>query len=137
MKKPNDQQQLTVNRQPIRQDYPSEPWCVAVLIALFSVWWLILAIAPWHRQDWLLENVLVLIAIAALAASYTKFQFSTLSYLLLFIFLSLHILGAHYTYAEVPYDQWLQRLMGWSLHKPFHGNVIILIACYIFYIDCC
>ena len=30
-----------------------------VLLALYLVWWSLLAVAPSYRQDWLLENILV------------------------------------------------------------------------------
>ena len=35
----------------------------AALLAAFSVIWIALAIFPWYRQDWLLENVIVLVAV--------------------------------------------------------------------------
>jgi putative membrane protein len=41
---------------------------------------------------------------------------SRLSYTLIFVFLSLHEVGAHYTYSEVPYDAWFQALTGRSLN---------------------
>lgn len=83
---------------------------VLVLSGLFLVEWVLLAIEPSHRSDWLLENVLVGVAVLALVATYRPFPFSRVSYLLIFIFLCLHTLGAHYTYAEVPYRDWLAQL---------------------------
>ena len=47
-----------------------------------------------------------------LAATWRWHAFSRASYVLLFLFLCLHTIGAHYTYAEVPYDAWMQRLTG-------------------------
>jgi len=63
-------------------------------------------VAPLHRYDWLLENVLVFIAIACLGGSYKRYPISNFSYLLITIFLTLHTYGSHYTYAEVPIGQW-------------------------------
>jgi putative membrane protein len=37
------------------------------------------------------------------------------SYVAIFIFLSLHEIGAHYTYSEVPYDVWFEALVGNTL----------------------
>lgn len=34
-----------------------------------------------------------------------------------FIFLCLHVLGAHYTYALTPYDEWFQVVFGFSLDE--------------------
>jgi putative membrane protein len=88
------------------------------LLSWYGLLWIVLAIAPRDRQDWLLENLLALTAVAGLAASYRRFQFSTPSYLLITAFLSLHAVGAHYTYAEVPVGFWLQHLFGLS-RNPF------------------
>jgi len=71
--------------------------------------WGWLAINPYDRQDWLLENLLALATATILLLTYRRFQFSTSSYVLITVFLTLHAIGAHYTYAEVPVGFWLQR----------------------------
>jgi putative membrane protein len=73
-------------------------------------------IAPWHREDWLLENALVVAAIPVLWGIYRHIPFSKLSWTLVFAFLCLHEVGAHYTYSEVPYDQWWHAVTGGSLN---------------------
>lgn len=83
-----------------------------VLTAIFAIVWVALAVAPWHRADWALENALVAVFILVLATSYRTFTLSRISYTLIFVFLCLHEVGAHYTYAEVPYDQWFESLTG-------------------------
>ena len=88
------------------------------LLSWYGLLWIVLAIDPRDRQDWLLENLLALTAVVALAATYRRFQFSTPSYLLITAFLSLHAVGAHYTYAEVPAGFWLQNVFGLS-RNPF------------------
>lgn len=88
------------------------------LLLWYGLLWLVLAIAPRDRQDWLLENFLALAAVVTLVATYHRFQFSTVSYLLITAFLSLHAVGAHYTYAEVPFGFWLQNAFGLS-RNPF------------------
>ena len=35
----------------------------------------------------------------------------------MFIFLFLHTIGAHYTYAEVPYDEWFQSITGITINS--------------------
>jgi putative membrane protein len=89
---------------------------LAGLGALFAVIWLALAIEPRHREDWALENALVVIATLVLALTYRRFALSRLSYTLIFLFLSLHMVGAHYTYSEVPYEAWASALTGRSLN---------------------
>ena len=88
------------------------------LSAWYGLLWIVLAIAPRDRQDWFLENLLALSAVATLVATYRRFQFSTPSYVLIIAFLSLHAVGAHYTYAEVPFGFWLQQAFGLS-RNPF------------------
>jgi putative membrane protein len=90
---------------------------VGLLFGLLLLVWVVLAIAPIDRSDWLLENALLFIAVAGLAATYRRFPLSRASYLLIFIFLCLHSLGAHYTYAQVPYDRWWEALTGRTLNE--------------------
>jgi putative membrane protein len=88
-----------------------------LLGALFAVVWLASAINPLHPSDWLLENVLVVLFVLGVALTTRWFVFSRVSMTLIFLFLCLHALGAHYTYAEVPYDAWIEALTGGSLNE--------------------
>jgi putative membrane protein len=88
----------------------------AALLALFLVVWSVLAIAPSYRADWFLENLLVFIAIPTLAWKYRTLRFSDFAYACLFVFFVLHQVGAHYTYAEVPYDRWAEAVTGRRLN---------------------
>ena len=97
-----------------RRRLPISTW-LAILGGLLALEFAVLAIAPNSRSDWLLENALAVLAVAAIALSHRRFPFSRMSYLMIFIFLSLHEVGAHYTYSEVPYDAACQRWLGFSL----------------------
>ncbi len=90
---------------------------VLTLSVAFACWWIGFAFGPYDRSAWLLENALSLIAVAVLAATYRRFPLSRISYLLIFLFLGLHTLGAHYTYSKVPYDAWWQSLFGATLNE--------------------
>lgn len=83
-----------------------------VLAILFGIWWIALAIHPWKREVWLLENAFAIAAVAVLAVFHRRLLFSRASYTLMFVFMCLHQVGAHYTYAEVPYDEWFQKITG-------------------------
>ena len=89
----------------------------AILSVLFVIVWAALAVAPLYRSDWLLENVLVFVFVLGLVLSWRWFTFSRVSATLIFLFLCLHQIGAHYTYAEVPYDTWIKSLTGYSLDE--------------------
>lgn len=90
---------------------------VSLLAVLLAILWAPLAIDPFDRQDWLLENVLSVLALATLAATYRSFPLSRISYTLIFLFLCLHTVGAHYTYAQVPYDDWWRALTGTTFNE--------------------
>lgn len=85
-----------------RRDY------VVVLLGLYVVFGGAMAISPLDRSDWLLENLLVFFAVGLLAATYRSFPLSNLSYLLITIFMTLHAIGAHYTYEHVPLGYWIK-----------------------------
>ena len=87
-----------------------------MLAVLFSIEWIFLAIDPLFRKDWALENLLVVFFVIILAFSYRHFLLSRISYTFIFVFLCLHEIGAHYTYAEVPYDQWFVSITGITLN---------------------
>jgi putative membrane protein len=87
------------------------------LTTLFSIEWIILAIAPYDRKVWACENILVLLAVIVLALTYKSFPFSRVSYACIFLFLCLHEVGAHYTYGLVPYDAWGEALFGFSINS--------------------
>ena len=84
------------------------------LAAWYIVVWVALAISPRDRQDWLLENILALATVMLLAVTYRRFRFSNVSYALITLFMTLHAVGAHYTYSEVPAGFWMKEAFGLS-----------------------
>jgi putative membrane protein len=83
---------------------------------VYAAWWVAMAIGPYDRSDWLLENVLVILGVALLAVTYRPFPLSLVSYTCIFVFLLFHTLGSHYTYAKVPYDEWFPIFEGGRNH---------------------
>lgn len=89
------------------------------LMVIFTLEWLVLAYAPLDREAWLLENLLAVLFILLIVGTYKAFPLSRISYTLIFLFMALHEIGAHYTYAKVPYDAWWQEVFGYSLNQVF------------------
>jgi uncharacterized membrane protein YjdF len=89
------------------------------LAVLFAAEWVALAIRPRYWQDWALENALTVAFVVALILLRHRLRLSRISYTALFVFLSLHTVGAHYTYSEVPYDEWTRALTGYSVNELF------------------
>jgi len=79
---------------------------------IYLAWWILMAIKPNDTHDWMLENALVVLGVGLLVFTYQSFPLSRISYTCIFVFMTLHALGAHYTYAEVPYQQWFPSLAG-------------------------
>lgn len=90
---------------------------LAVLGAIFGVFWVALAISPRDRGTWVLENVLTVVAVALIAGFHNRLLLSRVSYTLIFVFMCLHAVGAHYSYAQVPYDAWFQKIAGRSFNS--------------------
>jgi putative membrane protein len=89
------------------------------LLWLFILWFGVWAIRPPHIQDFILEHVLTVAAVAFLCVTFRRFRLSNVSYTAIFVFLGLHIVGAHYTYSEVPYENWCRTLAGWFGREDF------------------
>lgn len=95
---------------------------LAALGIIFGVIFIALGIAPKERGAWALENGTAIVFVIAVAAFHKRLLLSRISYTLIFIFLCLHEIGAHFTYARVPYDdlfRWvwghgLNELLGWE-----------------------
>ncbi len=91
---------------------PARSGPVLIMAGWLLLLWVVCAIEPFSRRDWLLENLLVFFYGGLLGVTWQRFRFSELSYLLFTVFMSLHLVGAHYTYAEVPFGFWLQEELG-------------------------
>jgi len=76
--------------------------------------WIITAIHPLDRQGWALENILVVLFAIVLALTHRRLQLSNASWLFLALFLLLHMIGAHYTYAKMPLGLWAKDFFGFS-----------------------
>ncbi len=82
------------------------------LVVAFVVAWIWAAIDPVYPHDWLLENYLVFIFVPIIFILGRYFKLSNVSYTLITVFMILHVIGSHYTYAEVPFGYTLQDWLG-------------------------
>ncbi|PID26992.1 MAG: hypothetical protein CR982_07380 [Candidatus Cloacimonadota bacterium] len=74
------------------------------LLVLYIIEASLLAINPYDRSVWFVENLPIFIPVAILILTFNKFRFSNLSYLLITIFFMFHTIGGHYTFEKVPFD---------------------------------
>lgn len=98
---------FTLAISPERVSLRSNRWLQAC-ITVFAVVWISTLLGTTDINNWLLENALTFLAIGFLAFSFRRYQFSDLSYLLICVYLCLHVYGSKYTYAENPFGYWLQ-----------------------------
>lgn len=83
------------------------------LLFTFFGWWASTLAQTSDLNNWLLENTLVVLFICGLVVSYRRYMFSDLSYLMMFVYLCLHVHGAMHTYAEAPLGYWLSEIFDW------------------------
>ncbi|WP_447962939.1 DUF2238 domain-containing protein [Nitrospira sp. Ecomares 2.1] len=91
------------------------------LMAWYAVLWIFLAIEPIDRHDWFLENILAIGLVIVLVTTYRWFPLSDLSYIFLTVFMTLHAIGAHYTYSKVPLGYWMQEW--WGLERNHFDRI--------------
>jgi putative membrane protein len=72
------------------------------------------AIKPNDYVIWLMEVCPVIIGFILLVATYKKFQFTDIAYILIFIQIVILVIGGHYTYAKVPFFDWLKEVFDLS-----------------------
>jgi len=112
---------FTTASMPVRANFAGNR-VLHILAAVYGMVWLATAYAPFNRFDWFLENLLVFAFIGMLVATYRVFPLSDLSYLLMTVFLSLHAVGAHYTYSEAPLGAWFQE--AWNLERNHYDRLV-------------
>lgn len=84
--------------------------CLLVYVIVF-IW---SAISPSDRGVWVVEALTSLLPVVILAILYwRKIYLSPLGYILAAVLPVMHVIGAHYTFAEVPFD-WFNKLFGFE-----------------------
>jgi putative membrane protein len=83
-----------------------------MLLTVTVIGLILSGINPRDRLTWLLEITPVLIGIPILVATHTRFPLTPIVYRLLAGHAVILMVGAHYTYAEVPLGRWVQDAFG-------------------------
>lgn len=84
---------------------------LSMLLVMSLVW---SAFAPRDWFTWVLEVLPVLIVLPVLVVTYPRFPLTNLVYGLIAVHAIILIVGAHYTYAEMPVFNWLRDYFGWD-----------------------
>ena len=84
------------------------PWLGGLLAIAVAI----SAISPYDAKDYAIEVAVPIAGFVALAATRKRFQFTSLSYTLLFFEALLLVIGAHYTHERVPFFDWMRDTIG-------------------------
>jgi len=85
---------------------------LAAVMAVWIIGLIVSGVAPHDRVTWVLEAAPVMIAVPLLLATREKFPFTTLAYVLICVHGLILMVGAAYTYAQVPAGYWAQEWLG-------------------------
>ncbi len=88
-----------------------------LLLTLYLIEFTILAFNPYDRTTWYAENMPVWIAVVILVIWHRWFVFSNTAYVLMWMFLSYHTIGGHWTFERVPFEYGNELLS--TLHFDF------------------
>lgn len=78
------------------------------LAAVFLVSLVLSVIRPYDLVTWVLEVAPAVFGLAVLAATYRRFRFTNLLYVLMTVHAIILVVGGHYTYARVPVGDWVR-----------------------------
>jgi putative membrane protein len=85
-----------------------------LLLTLVGAGLVLSAVMPRDRFTWFLEAVPVLIGLPLVIGTHAAFPLTPLLSRLLVLHAGILIVGAHYTYAQVPVGFWMQDLFGFT-----------------------
>ncbi len=91
-------------------------WLLIALVILASI---VASIHPLQMGDYVLHQVGTVLGMAFLLFLQWRRQVSMLGFVLTIVFILLHILGAHYLYSFVPYNEWIKQLFNADLNQHF------------------
>jgi putative membrane protein len=104
-----------------RVPFKTNRW-LQIMLALFLTLWSVTWMHTTDVANWFLENALVFAFLGYLIFTFKKRQFSDLSYLLIFVYLCLHVYGAMHTYAENPFGYWLMETF--DLERNHYDRIV-------------
>ncbi len=82
-----------------------------VLGAALLVW---SGIEPADRLIWFLETLPLIVGAGAVALRWREWPWTQLAVWMMFIAAIILCVGGHWTYAEVPYGEWMREQLGWQ-----------------------
>lgn len=88
-----------------------------VALAVLTIAVIIASIHPLEFEAYLLHQAGTVFMLVLLLFTQKKIGMSFYSFVLYLVFLLIHIIGAHYLYSYVPYNEWLIQLFNFDLNQ--------------------
>lgn len=101
------------------QQFPRMQMLHWLLIGIVFLACAVASIHPLEMNDYLLHQVGTALGLSLLLFLQWRRCVSTSGFVLVIIFILLHILGAHYLYSYVPYNQWIAQIFHFDLNQYF------------------
>lgn len=89
----------------------SDSKLLLLFIFIFCAIWINSFVATNDYENWWIENILTFLSIVFLIFTYKYYRFSIGSYFFFILFLSLHVYGSKYTYADNVLGHWLKEIL--------------------------
>ncbi len=105
-----------------------------ILLFLFTLGLLLSGIHPYKYWHWIGEVSPMLIGLAILMFTFSKFRFTVFTYSIILLSSYLMFIGAHYTFSRVPLFDWIKDTFGHSRNNFdkfghfFQGIVPVIIS---------
>lgn len=77
---------------------------VFIITTLWSIW------GAYNITLWFLEAGLCLVALVVLVATFRRFRFTDITYFFILVELIVLLIGAHYSYSQVPLFNWIKEV---------------------------
>ena len=84
-------------------------------IALFAATW----ISPFWPLEQAMHGSLAVVGLVALWWHDRRWPMLSSHFVMICVFIAIHCLAARWLYSNVPYDQWMRDLVGWSPQQAF------------------
>lgn len=91
-------------------------WVLSIFV---FVEWVALAFNVLDRATWVVENIIPVALVGPGIWLFRKGVISGVSMVMLYVYVALHLVGAHYTYPLVPYDRVLSAFFGTGINEIF------------------
>lgn len=83
------------------------------VISIATIIWSVIGVEDTYLT-WILEAAPALLGIVVLVGNYGKFRFPTILYVIFTLHIIVLLVGAHYSYAKVPFGFWMEDWFGFT-----------------------